>query len=65
MPAKLRKAIEILMTCHRCKWIGTVIECIEDEGLLRCPECAALVKQIKEVVVGSPLQKQAGTSSAE
>lgn len=48
MPPKQRKIIEILMQCHRCGWIGTVFECNEDCGRLRCPKCAALVNQINE-----------------
>ena len=53
--SKQRKIIEILMQCRRCRWIGQVIECdcdsdyeeFEDDGRLRCPECKALVKQIR------------------
>lgn len=56
MPPKQRKITEILMVCHRCSWIGQVIECDcdsdypeeEDEGRLRCPKCQALVQQIGE-----------------
>lgn len=63
MPPKQRKITEVLMQCHRCGWIGQVYECDCDSVVLdrfallyppketsqlRCPKCAALVKQINE-----------------
>ena len=54
MPPKQRKITEVLMQCHRCKWLGTVYECdcdsdyedVEDEGRLRCPKYMALTQQL-------------------
>ena len=54
MAKKLRKITEVLVQCHRCKWIGEVSECDlssdypeeKENGRLRCPKCQAVVKQI-------------------
>ena len=49
----MKSILDVRMNCLECDWEGTVGECdcdadipdVEDDGRLRCPDCAGLVEE--------------------